>query len=1667
MPHVPVLRHRISRLFSDLIPFIFLFLLLPIHPSHADDSICAKVKIEINQELTLERQAFDAHMRINNGLSHITLESVRIDVSFSDENGNSIQATSDPDNTNAIFFIRLDSMTGIGAVDGTGTVQPSSSADVHWLIIPAPGASNGLIQGTLYYIGATLSYTIGGEEHVTEVTPDYIFVKPMPEMVLDYFLPDQVYGDDPFTAEIEPEIPFSLGVRVVNNGAGTAKKFKIDSAQPRIVEDEQGLLIGFAIKGSEVNGSPVAESLLVDFGDIEPNTAASTRWIMTCSLSGRFVEFTAEFSHSDELGGELTSLIDAVNTHFLVHDVVVDLPGRDGIKDFLAKDGDVYRVYESDNVDTAVLDQSLFGILQPDGQSGTETRYTLSAPVTSGFLYITLPDPFGGSKMLKQVIRSDGKLIKPENCWLSKTRERSDPWEYFFNIFDANGTGSYTVVFDDPSSMPDAPILQFIPDRKGSEERQLSFIVEASDPDGTVPLLSAKPLPAGARFTDEGNGKGTFDWTPAIGQSGTYGITFTASDGALSAAKRAVLTICSASDTDCDGMDDNWELARFGTIDRDGSGDFDGDGISDLTEYQNQTDPTISNGPSIPVIFSPEDKAEVLSLKPELVVTNSIDPDGDALEYEYQIYSDSELSTILVHQSNVPQGPATTSWTVSQALSDNTWYYWRVRATDGLAFSEWAYGSFFVNTANNPPGAFCISSPQDGAEVDTELPVLEVTNSADVDGDVLTYGFEVYEDAAMSVLVASEYGIPEGTEGSTSWNVNRPLLDNVRYYWKALVADEHGLSNETVLSSFFVNTINNAPSTPSILSPSTESEIEIQELDLVCGNSADLDGDNLTYFFELDRMNTFDSDALRISPAIAQGAGNTNWHVGNLEDNMLYFWRVKASDGVADSAWVQGSFFVNTANDAPPVPIVKNPGHGSWVDTLTPTLEVNPVEDIDRDVVKYRFEVYSEPLMTMLLAQAESDTPQWVAPALSDNTWYYWRVQAEDEHGSKSSWTDGAALFTNTDGIDDPPQITVLKPDMDKYVRSGGVLINWQDDDADSNAQISIYYDTDNAGQNGVMIAGDIEENPDGTNDSCSWDVSAVSEGTYYIYAIIKDSVSSSTVYSRAIVVIDRTSPQVFASPLGSIHVGGQNVMLMANEPATIYYTLDGSDPTTSSPLYTSPIEIFHDVTLKFMAIDRAGNESGIAAENYTILDPNGDEDEDGLVNGDEVLNETDPLNPDTDGDGHNDGEEVAAGSDPKDDSSIPNQSPVANAGPDQNAVTGLPVTLDGSASGDPEGALISYLWSFIRIPQYSSITDGSLSDAIGAKPTFVPDVDGIYGLRLVVNDGISNSLPDEVQITASTANAAPNANAGPDQDVSTGQAVQLDGSGSQDPDSRPGPLTYTWAFVAVPIESQLTNTDILHGDTAGAVFTPDREGTYIVRLTVSDGELASADEVSIIASRQNIPPTADAGADVIIHLGEGAILNGSGIDSDGFPGPLQYNWRFVSLPETSTLTSDSIFDADTASPSFVPDKTGTYVLELTVTDGQDVDFDNVVVTVEAASSFKISGGAYFCPEISTYKASFSTDVTGPSLPSGWLKYYYGRTRMNFVSTGITDASISGNTVTISGTGSINNVPGYTFTATATNGTPDRFGIVIRKPDGSTHYSAGPFNTTGGDLILQ
>lgn len=190
----------------------------------------------------------------------------------------------------------------------------------------------------------------------------------------------------------------------------------------------------------------------------------------------------------------------------------------------------------------------------------------------------------------------------------------------------------------------------------------------------------------------------------------------------------------------------------------------------------------------------------------------------------------------------------------------------------------------------------------------------------------------------------------------------------------------------------------------------------------------------------------------------------------------------------------------------------------------------------------------------------------------------------------------------------------------------------------------------------------------------------------------------------------------------------------------------------------------------------------------------------------------------------------------------INNHAPTSSAGSDQTGTVGKIVMLSGAASADADGDPLSYNWTFFSQPAGSSAV---LTNTNTVNPTFVPDVAGIYAVRLTVSDGKTSSTADEVLVMvnlAAATNHAPVANAGSDQTATVGQTVTLSGTASTDADN--DPLTYSWLLVTRPANSSaiLTNADI-----ASPTFVADTVGTYAAQLTVSDGKTTSAiDEVLV-----------------------------------------------------------------------------------------------------------------------------------------------------------------------------------------------------------------------------
>jgi probable HAF family extracellular repeat protein len=105
-----------------------------------------------------------------------------------------------------------------------------------------------------------------------------------------------------------------------------------------------------------------------------------------------------------------------------------------------------------------------------------------------------------------------------------------------FSVSDGQLTASTSVVITVNANH--TPVLSAIGNKTVNENSSLSFNLIASDADGDALTYSANTLPAGAKLT--GN---TFSWTPSYTQSGTYKITFYASDGIASASQTITITV--------------------------------------------------------------------------------------------------------------------------------------------------------------------------------------------------------------------------------------------------------------------------------------------------------------------------------------------------------------------------------------------------------------------------------------------------------------------------------------------------------------------------------------------------------------------------------------------------------------------------------------------------------------------------------------------------------------------------------------------------------------------------------------------------------------------------------------------------------------------------------------------------------------------------------------------------------------------------------------------------------------------------------------------------------------------------------------------------------------------------------------------------------------------
>ncbi len=237
------------------------------------------------------------------------------------------------------------------------------------------------------------------------------------------------------------------------------------------------------------------------------------------------------------------------------------------------------------------------------------------------------------------------------------------------------------------------------------------------------------------------------------------------------------------------------------------------------------------------------------------------------------------------------------------------------------------------------------------------------------------------------------------------------------------------------------------------------------------------------------------------------------------------------------------------------------------------------------------------------------------------------------------------------------------------------------------------------------------------------------------------------------------------------------------------------------------------------------------------------------------------------------------------------NKPPHASAGEDLTVEPGALVTVDGSASLDPDDDPLTFEWAKTSGPEIA------LQGAGEAIVTFVaPQEASAIELLLLVSDGEASSL-DSVTINVvvpQAPNKPPIAFAGEDVEAIAGAAVALDGSESSDPDG--DALTFAWVQLDGP-SVQLSDPSAQ----APSFDAPAQESALRFELTVSDGEFSATDEVEVTVT---VPIEVDK---TVARVWEPVTFTNDGASQwdfgDGNTGRGQVITHHYALPGTYTAT--------------------------------------------------------------------------------------------------------------------------------------------------------------------
>lgn len=265
--------------------------------------------------------------------------------------------------------------------------------------------------------------------------------------------------------------------------------------------------------------------------------------------------------------------------------------------------------------------------------------------------------------------------------------------------------------------------------------------------------------------------------------------------------------------------------------------------------------------------------------------------------------------------------------------------------------------------------------------------------------------------------------------------IRNQLDPSTTYYWRVRASNDFGSGPYSSIGTFKTSTLNVVPDAPLLLKPSNNATGIAIKPELTWSRVPN----STSYRLQISTVSSFSSFVTDQS-----NLSGTTFSPSNLQENTLYYWRVRASNETGNGSYSQvGSFKTVSFDVIPEVTILTRPAHNTIINPVSIKLEWEPNPTAEFYTLQLSTSSDFSLTSNFIINKSGITDTYFFIESLNSNSTYHWRIRASNRKGT--DYYSKPFSFKTTAFTEPPSEVELISPVNDSNIFSTSIKFSWED----------------------------------------------------------------------------------------------------------------------------------------------------------------------------------------------------------------------------------------------------------------------------------------------------------------------------------------------------------------------------------------------------------------------------------------------------------------------------------------------------------------------------------------------------------------------------------------------------------------------------------------------